>query len=212
VSTTPPMSHDSAFELLPWLANGTLAAAEREVVNTHVRTCIVCRRELRSLERLAVAIRREPAVDLSVHTQFEQLERELDGPAARWSPLHGPHGSLFRFATVAVMGVALLGLLLWLTPTRYDGGGDFATLASPPATDGGQVDIVFDPAATDTEIRQVLAEIHGTIVAGPTNLGRYTVRVTTGDLSETELKGLVEKLTKDRRIRFAGRSYSERTP
>jgi hypothetical protein len=213
MSVTSPISHESASELLPWLANGSLAAAERERVEQHVRSCIVCRRELKGLERLAAAVRNQPTVHLSAQGQFERLERRLDGaPRGGAAPSLGRYASLFRFAAVSVMGVGLLGLLLWLAPIHNDYRSDFATLASAPATGGGQIDLIFNPTTTDAEIRQLLAEIDGTIVAGPTSLGRYTVRVASGSPNDSELQTLLAKLARDPGVRFAGRSYSESGP
>jgi hypothetical protein len=38
-----PIGHARAFELLPWFVNGSLAADERDAVELHVRSCIMCR-------------------------------------------------------------------------------------------------------------------------------------------------------------------------
>lgn len=40
------MTFEHATELLPWLLNGTLAAAERDEVWHHLETCERCRRDL----------------------------------------------------------------------------------------------------------------------------------------------------------------------
>ncbi len=40
------MKHEDAVELLPWLANGSLDAAERAELTEHLAACATCRREL----------------------------------------------------------------------------------------------------------------------------------------------------------------------
>ena len=41
-----PIGHERAFELLPWLVNGSLSGHERDEVEQHTRVCLLCRREL----------------------------------------------------------------------------------------------------------------------------------------------------------------------
>ena len=96
---TTPISHDQAFELLPWLVNGSLAAGERDAVEEHLRSCLPCRRELKMQRHLHEALRAQAAVHLSPHSGFETLTRQLSGtapPAARpvWR-------SVGRFAAAA---------------------------------------------------------------------------------------------------------------
>jgi anti-sigma factor RsiW len=42
------MTCDQAIELLPWLLNGTLDAAERDEVRRHLASCESCRQALRA--------------------------------------------------------------------------------------------------------------------------------------------------------------------
>ena len=57
MTTEPALTHARAFELLPWLVNGSLTGAERDAVESHVRACIACRRELKQQQRLHGAVR-----------------------------------------------------------------------------------------------------------------------------------------------------------
>jgi len=94
-----PITHLRAFELLPWLANGSLPADEREVVEQHVRNCLSCHRELKEQQRLRAALRALPAVQISAQSGFEKLSRQLSGaPALPISPRRWPFAALTRFA------------------------------------------------------------------------------------------------------------------
>ena len=49
--------HEAMFELLPWLANGSLRGAERDAALSHVGSCLICRRELDNLRVLATLVK-----------------------------------------------------------------------------------------------------------------------------------------------------------
>ncbi len=199
--------HTRAFELLPWLVNGSLGAEERDAVEQHVRSCLACHRELKEQQRLRAALRAQPAVHLSPQTNFDKLARTLDGqpvlsaqPARRFEPT-------MRFAAAAAVAAIAVGAVLWLSPTRLDTRGDYQTLASGRAAAAGELDIVFGPSVTQAEMQSLLEEIGGKIEAGPSGVGRYRVRL------EAPLAGdaLLAKLNKDPRIRFATRALTEET-
>jgi hypothetical protein len=210
VTGDPALTHTRAFELLPWLVNGSLGAAERHAVEQHVRTCIACRREIKEQQRLYAALRAQPAVHVSAKTGLERLDDLLDATSDRTSGAWAGRYHSFRpFAVAAGVGVALLGFLLWLTPLPQVGGEGYTTLATPPRVEAALLDIVFAEHTTAAEMHALLADIRGEIVAGPTEVGRYTVRVAGGQLTAEELMGIADSLARDPRVRFAGRSLTE---
>jgi hypothetical protein len=204
------ITHERAFELLPWLVNGSLQATERELVEEHVSTCLSCHREIKEQQRLRVALRAQPAVHISAQSGYEKLTRELgDTPPLR-ARRRGPLDTVARFAVVGVAGVALLGTLLWLVPRP---GSDrnapvFETLATEPASTAPTIDLIFVQSITAVEMQQLLVEINGSIASGPSDLGRYTVRLDNGGAAGTELDALLARLQKDPRVRFAGHSLA----
>lgn len=205
-------AHDQAFHLLPWLVNGTLDAPGRDAVEQHVRTCIVCRRELKEQRQLRAALRDQPTIHVSAQAGLAELDRRIDGkPAARrgargWG---GGYAALKPFALATAAGLALLAVLLWLTPLPEIGAARYATVATPTAGDTQLIDVVFAQQTTAAEMVALLAEIDGEIVAGPSAVGRYSVRVASGRASDAQLTKVVDRLAADRRVRFAGRSFAE---
>jgi putative zinc finger protein len=197
-----PIEHERAFDLLPWFVNGSLPGSEREAVEEHLRSCLPCRRELKEQQRLRSAVRTQPAVHLSPQGSFDKFARTLGEASHAARRTRSRRGPVARFAAVAVAGVALLGVLFWLTPTAYDSGGEYRTLASPP---GGavEVDVVFRGSVTAAEIQLLLDDIDGEIAAGPTDLGRYTVRLDGSDASARR-DDVLARLRADSRVRFAG--------
>ena len=88
----------------------------------------------------------------------------------------------------------------------------YSTLATPAAESGALLDIVFAADATAAQMAALLEEIDGEIVAGPSELGRYRVRVRGGAAEDAQLAVLLRALTADSRVRFAGRSLTEVKP
>jgi cytochrome c-type biogenesis protein CcmH/NrfG len=211
VTGRPELDHTTVYELLPWLANGSLAAAERDGAELHVRSCIVCRRELKELERLRQAVRSQPTLHLSAESGLDRLQRQLDREAAS-RPVRRDAGYVpfFRFAAVASVGIAFLGVLLWLAPGVPNQAG-YATLATQPAAQRAQIDLIFDQHTAVADIQALLQTVDGEIVAGPSGLGRYGVRIHGGSATDAEVATLIEKLARDPRVRFAGRAFTENT-
>ena len=203
------LDHNTVYELLPWLANGSLAAAERDGAELHVRSCIVCRRELKELERLRLAVRSQPTMHLSAEGGLDRLQRQLDRETARRpAPRDAGYAPFFRYAAVASVGVAFLGVLLWLAPNVPNQTG-YTTLATQSDAQRAQIDLIFDQQTAVADIQALLQTVDGEIVAGPSELGRYGVRIRGGSATDTEVTALVEKLAHDPRVRFAGRAFTE---
>jgi hypothetical protein len=208
-----PTVHARAFELLPWLVNGTLSGAEREAVEEHARACIACRRELKEQQRLLSALRARRTADVSAEAGFDRLERDLDPAvhARRWWRLRPRYAAIAPFAVSAAAGIAVLAILLWFTPLpQLDD--SYTTLATPPTSSAPVLDVVFAEDTTAAQMQALLDEIGGEIVAGPSELGRYSVRVPAARADADRWRELLDVLAADSRVRFAGRSLIEPTP
>ena len=125
------------------------------------------------------------------------------GPAFRIS-----YATATKFAVATAAGVAVLATLLWLTPLPNLDRDGYQTLATPPA-DAALVDIVFADETTAAQMQDLLADIDGEIVAGPSHLGRYSVRVAGDPSSDQQLDKLIGVLAADPRVRFAGPALTD---
>jgi putative zinc finger protein len=204
-----PIPHSRAFELLPWLVNGSLDTEERDAVEQHVRSCLACHRELKEQQHLRAALRAQPAVHLSPQTNFEKLARSLDGPPAIGARPARRFEPFLRFAVAAAVAAIAVGAVLWLSPTRLDTRGDYQTLSRGAAAAPGQIDIVFGQSVTQAQMQSLLEEIGGKIEAGPSGVGRYRVRLEAPIASDARLDALLAKLNNDPRVRFAARALTE---
>ena len=211
MTASAPLPHNRAFELLPWLVNGTLAGAERQAVEEHTRTCIVCRRELKEQQRLHHTLRARKTADVSVEAGFDRLERDLDPSVRAREHSRKRYAVLAPFAVSAAAGIAVLAVLLWFTPLpERDAEGSYTTLATPPPIAATPLlDVVFAEDTTAAQMQALLDDIGGEIVAGPSEVGRYSVRVAAGSADAVRLRELLDALAADPRVRFAERSLLE---
>lgn len=205
-------AHQRAFELLPWLVNGTLAGAVRDSVEEHARTCIACRRELKVQQRLHAAMRARRTADVSAEAGFDRLNRELDDATSARRFWPKGYAAIAPFAVAAAAGVAVLAVLLWFTPLPTLDNGNYTTLATPPTAAVPLLDVVFAEDTTAAQMQALLDDIGGDIVAGPSELGRYSVRVPVGSGDDARFRELLDLLAADSRVQFAGRSLIEPTP
>ncbi len=220
-----PMSHETVNSLLPWYANGTLADDECERVEDHVRACLTCHLELKKERGLYELVESSPAVNLAPDEGFERLSRRLGDDArgggrapverlarateplwVRWMTL----ASATRFSTAAFALLAVVGLLLWRTAPQPVVPGDavYVTLTSASESAGNELDIVFADYVSEVELRALVTEIDGSIVSGPTAVGRYRIRLRDGADNEARLPDLIRALSDDERVRFAGPSFA----
>jgi len=179
-----PATHKVADALLPWFVNGTLDPDERALVEQHVTDCARCREEVEWLRELhAACVAGEASRDGS--NAFGRLRVKLEAPRERFSARRAR--GAWRFArpwTHWVIGaqLALIGGLsvLWLQDD--DHAARYRTLGAPSVASpaGGSLVVVFDPSASEAELRRVLRSVGARVVDGPTRSNAYVLEVPSG--------------------------------
>jgi len=200
------LSHEEAWDLLPWLANQTLGIEEAKAVEQHVEACALCRAELASCRRDRESLRRFPELGPAPHpVQLERLWARIDAAdsapeAAPGGPVRAGHGWRSAGAVAAVL--LATGAAIWLVgPAKHRA--EFHTLSDPsPTAPGELIRVVFAESATEGEIRSLLELYDGEIVGGPSALGVYTIRVHAREGGEP-LVWVVRQLRSRPEIRFA---------
>ncbi len=155
-------------ELLPWHANGTLSAGERDAVDAHLRGCARCRGELAFLQELR---RRVQSQAPSVAPDEIGLKRLLR-IARSASPV--PPGRWLRVALAASIVVIVIqaGFLaaLWKSESPIEPLGG-------PAPEGAVLQVRFESSASEAHIRALLQQHDATLIDGPGALGVYRIRL-----------------------------------
>ena len=206
------MSHDAAWELLPWYVNGTLQASERARVDQHLRSCLLCHRELDEQQQLDELVHESETVRISPRSSFDSLMRRIDSSTRADSGRS--FGYRARFVSWLPVAAALLAVgvvLVVLYSANPDRSGDFRTLSSETPilpSDATALQMVFAQHATEEEIRNLLAGIGGRIVDGPSGAGVYTIELLDGAVQPETL----EQLQADERVRFIGQAYPAPLP
>jgi hypothetical protein len=177
--------HLAAEALLPWLLSDTLTSAERSQVEAHLRSCAQCSAELAQQRQLqshySDAATPDPALDIDA--AFARLLPRLDDQPVRSPrrPLWPRHPvSWWQLGLAVQMGVILaLGsaLLLQFTPTtQNEDVAAYRGLAAAAQRATGDALVVFDPNASEAQMRAALQRVGARIVDGPTAAGAFVVR------------------------------------
>ena len=72
--------HQQIQVLLPWYLNKTLEQDELQQVESHLRNCMLCNRELVTLRKLAAAVKQSSDLDAAAEASFAKLREKLQPP------------------------------------------------------------------------------------------------------------------------------------
>ncbi|WP_445369647.1 anti-sigma factor family protein [Methylomonas sp. BW4-1] len=203
-TSSPSTSHSDIVLLLPWYVNQSLTVNERQQVDQHLKSCLVCRRELLTLQKLAAAVQQAADLDVAAEASFAGLRakmqtasqlprsKQIDIPreqlgGSNVKPFR-PGMGFWRIASNTGKGLAIAATLLLVTlPAavqylRPANTSDYHTLsaAKPDAGATGQIRVVFAKNLMEKDIDAALSQIDGIRVDGPNSVGAYTVKIATG--------------------------------
>jgi hypothetical protein len=217
-------SHADAWLMLPWLANGRLAGAERLRVEEHVRGCALCTREVALQRRLCEVLTEPERVTYAPGPSLRKLMDRIEGRAAR-RPLESRVPRLRRFAprgaaawrppglawaasvllAIGFLGFGALTTYRWSEP-RY-----LTHTAEPrpgpaAATSAPLLHIAFIPSLSISEAGDALHGAGARIIEGPDATGIFGVApvAASADAADAsrQLRTLAAQLRTDARIRW----------
>lgn len=213
MTTIDAMSHDAAIELLPWLVNDSLQGSERDAVQAHAASCVVCRRELAELEALQQSIHataaETPVPDMRrINARIDaQLEREARGRNLL-AAIRGFFASPWRAAFVAQSVVLIAIAATWLQVGLSQS--EFRTLSTAETLPAGHyLRVVFDPTLDQAGIDALLADTDLGVAAGPSERGVVTLRFAE-TVPADDRAAVTEALENDMRVLFVQPVAGER--
>jgi anti-sigma factor RsiW len=166
--------HMEAQQLLPWLANGTLADPELTRVQAHLEACAACRAELALLHTLrATGPAAAPGYDME--GALARLMPQLDAPAPlRWRDRLAANDRYWLRAGMALQCcvIVALGVLLARSPAAPDS--HYRALAATPGARSSMV-VAFKPDTPERELRRILHARGARVVGGPTATGAWLI-------------------------------------
>lgn len=195
--------HKKTIELLPWYVSGSLSSAESAELERHIGECIPCRTALAQEKRLHGLISRQEDVPLSAEHGISDLMTRIDHPVRRRDGR--TLRPRFAFGAAIVCAVIVASLLLIRSPGPDIGGGEFSTLTDPAEHLSDRIDIVLSDGVDASEILAVIAQFDGTVIDGPSDLGRYTVGIPGSE--GMSMQDVIDTLADDRRVRFVSRNF-----
>jgi hypothetical protein len=220
MSSRIPDTHAEAWALLPWLANGRIAAEDREWVEAHVQACAECRAELASQRLVASHVHRDETaspqpVGSDEQRSFNKLWARIEASESASIPATGTTGVavpvprssrtvrwLAAAVVVQAIGLGVLGMAL-----RDNGGSsdDFKLVASvEPRLNAPAVRIVFAPQASVGSINTLLTHQGLSIVGGPGSSGNFTAELSADAVaSGASAASVAEVISKDPNVTFA---------
>jgi uncharacterized protein YbaR (Trm112 family) len=195
--------------LLPWYLNRTLEKGEKEEVKKHLLSCPICRQELGQIKQeqgLYQSAGEEIPIPQTFPHLLAEIEKQEEGRI--WQritsliprPQPALAATLIIAQSLVIIGlIALLALNPWGAGERF-----YRTLSGPSlvAGKGPRLSILFQDRVQEKSMREVILEIEGTIVNGPTPMGLYTVELRS-QMTPEELESVIASLRQKKdAIRF----------
>ena len=172
--------HSHAEQLLPWYINETLDSAEREQVEAHIGQCERCQADVAFQTRLR-GLSGTLAVPDNVAQGWNAIRGRL-GPKTAAAPrkVNASHRLSWWQLALGIQGTVTVGLAVALAaialcPEPY------RTLGTGPSTAAANALVVFEPTATEAQIRAALRAGDARLVGGPTVTDFYLVQMSSAD-------------------------------
>lgn len=169
-------NHEHCWELIPWVVNGRATDVEQRAVLAHAETCAECREELQRHRAIQSQMRGSDDVIAAPNASWQKLLTQIDAqPPPELSESRKPRRPwLIAAVWLQMVAIAALASALFISVRQPE----YKTLstAAPEATDPrAAVRVVFAPDASVDKVNELLRQVEGNIVAGPSEAGVYTL-------------------------------------
>lgn len=169
-------NHEQYWELIPWVVNGRAADADQRAVLAHAETCAECREELQRHRVLHSHMRGTDDVIAAPNAAWQKLLAQIDTqPSPTVSESRKPKRPwLIAALWLQLVAIAALAGALF-TSVRQP---EYKTLSTPTpeaADTHATVRVVFAPDASLNKVNELLRQVGGNIIAGPSEAGVYTL-------------------------------------
>ncbi|MDB5987635.1 MAG: hypothetical protein JWR16_2688 [Nevskia sp.] len=178
--------HREAWELIPWVVNGTATPEQNRVVEQHLEDCGDCREELVFQSQLHAAMNPESTREAVPKPALDRLWQRIDGAAAvqlsrtqrrRQRRIDsGFARGLLALVIVEAIGVATLGGALWKRGEAAAHTPVYRTLSTSTETSQhATIHAVLVPSLAVGQLQTLLSASQLQIVGGPSKTGVYAL-------------------------------------
>ena len=206
-------AHRQAWDLIPWIVNGSAPETERLAVHAHLAACADCRQELEFQRQLQAAMAVQSTAELDMRDSWQRLRSRLDtaarpdaavrsgqrrarGIGKAWTPW------LVAAMVVQAIGLGALGTAWWSRPTAGTAS-PYRTLSAPAAAiQAATIRVVFAPEVTLGQVQSMLTAARLQVRAGPSEVGVWTLGPA-GDSNQTATEAALRALRAQSEVRFA---------
>jgi hypothetical protein len=208
-------AHLQAWELIPWLVNGTASQAETRAAQEHLRLCADCRTELAFQERVQAALSGPQAdlgdVEKGWHSLCARLDNGETFPARRREPdpqragASMPATTRWLVAAVVLEAVALgsLSAAFRINGVASAPPSAYHTLSEPDHMGAAAtIRVVLAPGMTLEQLRVLLNAAHLQVVAGPGDAGIWSLAPIT-DATTVATEAALRELRRNQHVRLA---------
>lgn|SRR5579885_694968 len=208
----PQALHRQAWDLIPWVVNGSASPEECRLLEAHLTGCRDCREEYEFQRRLWFALSREreegtPDPRQALERLWARIDRMPQNVGA--IPARGPRRSSAAYARGLLLAViaetaviAGLSVALWLRPAP-PAPAAYRTLTQAPApAKAAIVRAVFEPQLRLEALQGLLTRTGLEIVSGPSAAGVYALAPLPG-AAPTDAEAAAARLRADPAVRFA---------
>jgi hypothetical protein len=189
-----PALHTRAELIIPWLANGSLAADAEPLVRQHIDGCPECRADYEEQVRVCQAMQTEGPLVFAAESSYQKLLTRMqkaqpgEGPPAAaklatsqatYPIRHASPAMRWLAAAVILQGFALgIGAWMWHSSGATTvSGARYVTLTSesPSYNSGPRVRVLFRTDLTVGALQTVLQGAGAHIIDGPADGNVYTL-------------------------------------
>ena len=215
-------AHRQAWDLIPWIVNGSAPQPEQLAVQAHLEECADCRQELDFQRQLHAAMAAHSGAESDGHESWLRLRSRLETPAraqaAARAVQRGARSAGKRAASVLpwliaamvvqAIGLGALGAAWWsrsAAPQSAPAGtaAAYRTLSAPEAmVQAATIRVVFAPEVSVAQMQAALAAARLQVRAGPTDVGVWTLGPAE-DSSRAATEAALSELRARSEVRFA---------
>lgn len=173
----PGQECSHAWELMPWMLQGSASEEENDWLLTHLAKCKSCSAEFAQQNRLRLAMSLPADVPVDAEAGLQRLLKQLDTPEPRQAPAKGhSSGWVVKALAATVLAQAIgLGVLSSQLFTANKSPAYRTLSDAPAAVLAGTVRVVPDPQMPLADWNALLRTLQLQVVGGPNGMGAYVV-------------------------------------